>query len=98
MSKRSEKARGKAAANRKDKLFRSLDGGIDDALESQGVQMLGLSIRNHAFSCLLTIRADIGGVRSVSFVASNNVINCLLKAQNDAEMDRLTWRTDEYYK
>ena len=86
------------AAKRRDALVRALDYGIVGALESQGIELLGLSIRHRAFNCLLTIRADVGGDRQVAFVGSDSIINCFLKAESDASQGSLHWTIDKFYK
>lgn len=97
MSRQSDKKKEERETRRRDALVRALDHGIVDALDLQGIHLLGLSIRHDAYSCLLTIRADIGGVRSVAFVGADSIINCYLKAHTDANSDSLTWTTDKYY-
>lgn len=76
---------------KRDALVRALEFGIVGALESQGIEMLGFSFKYDAFNSLMTIRAVVGGVKSVAFVGSDTVINCILKAQSEAQRDGLVW-------
>lgn len=82
---------------RRDELVKALDFGIVGALENQGVELLGLSLKHDAFNCLLTVRADVGGVRSVCFIGSDCIINAFLKLQADASRGALKWKEDLYY-
>lgn len=82
---------------RRDQLVKVLDFGLAGSLESQGIHLLGLSLKYDAFNCLLTIRAEIAGVRSVSFVGSDSISNCFLKAQSDASRGALKWKEDCYH-
>lgn len=97
MSRQLDEEREVRAAKRSAALMKALDYGIVGALQTQGIDLLGLSIRYDAFNCLLTIRADIGGVRSVCFVGSDSIANCYLKAESDASRDALKWRPDAFY-
>lgn len=79
-------------------LAKALDYGLAGALEAQGIILIGFAIKYDAFNCLMTIRAEFGGVRNVAFVGSDNIINCILKAQSEARGDRLKWRVDKYHE
>lgn len=98
MSRQSDRKKEEREAKRRNTLVRALDYGIVDALEAQGIELLGLSIKHDAFSCLLTIRAAVGGERKVAFVGSDTIINVFLKAEIDASHGRLTWTMDNYFK
>lgn len=80
-------------SKRRDALIRALDYGIVGALENQGIELIGISIKHDAFNCLLTLRADIGGSRQVCFVGSDSIVNCFLKAESDASRNELKWRS-----
>lgn len=77
-------------------LAKALDHGIVGGLEVQGIQLLGLSIRHSAMDCLVTLRADVGGVRKVAFIGSDTIVNCFLKCYSDVARDRLHWRVDKF--
>lgn len=82
---------------RRDALVRALEFGIVGALEIQGIHLVGLAIKYDAFNCLLTIKADVQGTRSVCFVGSDTMMNVLLKADAMAANDALVWRADQYH-
>lgn len=82
---------------RRSALVKALDFGIVGGLESQGIELLGFAIKYDAFNCLLTIKAVVGGTRSVAFVGSDSIINCFLKAASDARNNALNWRADKYH-
>lgn len=82
---------------RRSTLVKALDFGIVGALESQGVELLGIAFKHNAYDCLMTIKADVGGTRSISFVGSDTIINCILKAYGAASRNELRWRPDQYH-
>ena len=77
-------------------LVKALEFNLVDALHNQGATLLGFAIRYDEFSCLLTLKVDINGVKCVSFVGSDTIMNCLLKADAEAAGNRLKWRADKY--
>lgn len=81
---------------RRDKLVKVLDFELVGTLETQGITPLGFAVKWDAWECLLTMKADIGGVRHVAFVGSDTIINCLIKTVSQAQADRLRWREDIY--
>lgn len=82
---------------KRDALVKALEYGLAGALESQGVGLLGFSIKYDTFNCLMTIKAVVGDVRSVAFVGSDTMINCILKADSEARRHTLHWRLDQYH-
>lgn len=86
----------KNSTRRQEAIVRALDFGLVGALESQGIELLGFSVSHDAYSCRIVLRADIGGRRSVAFVYAGNIINCVLRAQADAQNDNLRWGKDKY--
>lgn len=82
---------------KRDLLVKVLEFGLVGALEAQGIELLGFAFKYDAFNSLMTIKADIGGVRSVCFIGSDTLINCILKAHSEACRDTLTWRADKYH-
>lgn len=97
MSRQLEIAQEQRETAKRDSLVKALEFGIVGALESKGVELLGFAIKYDAFNCLLTVRAQVGGVRSVAFVGSDSIINCFLKVQAEALNDELHWRKDKYH-
>jgi len=83
---------------KRDALVAALTFGLPGSLEHQGITLLGFTIKYDAWDCLMTIRADIGGTRSVCFVGSDTIINCILKADSGAKNNTLRWREDRYHK
>jgi len=78
------------------KLVMALEFNLVAALENQGATLLGFAIRYDEFSCLMTLKVDINGVKCVAFVGSDTIMNCLLKADTAAALNRLKWRADQY--
>lgn len=83
-------------SKRRDALIKALDYGIVGALQTKGIELLGLSLKYDAFNCLLTIRAEKAGARCVAFVGSDSIINCFLKAESDASRGALKWKEDSF--
>ena len=79
-------------------LVKALDFGIVGALEAQGIELLGFAFKYDAFNALMTIKAEVGGVRSICFIGSDTVINCILKAFSEARRNELRWRADKYHQ
>jgi hypothetical protein len=82
---------------KRDALVRALEFGIAGALEYQGAELLGFSIRYDSFNCLMTIKAIVDGVHSVAFVGSDTMMNCILKADSEARRHSLHFRQDKYH-
>lgn len=83
---------------RRDTLVRALEFGIVGALANQGFTMRGLAIKYNELDCLLTLKAERDDKVYVSFVGSDSMINCLLKAERQALGNVLRWRRDKYQK
>lgn len=81
---------------RRDALVKALDFELAGTLDTQGITLLGFAVKYDAWECLLTLKADIGGERNVSFVGSDTVMNCILKSVIYARQDRLRWKLDAY--
>jgi hypothetical protein len=98
MSRQVDVVREQRETARRDALVKALEFSLSGALELNGITLLGFAVKYDAYECLLTLKADIGGTRSVSFVGSDSVMNAILKATSAAENDRLRWREDIYGK
>lgn len=85
-------------SKKRDALVKALEFGLVGALEAQGIMLLGLALKFDGYDCLMTVKADVGGVRRVAFVGSDTIINCILKAEGAALNGGLRWRDDQYYK
>jgi len=83
-------------SKKRDSLYMVVEFGLAGALESQGIVLLGLAIKHDAWDCLMTIKADIDGVKHVAFVGSDTLSNTFLKAYGMAKNDRLRWREDKF--
>lgn len=77
-------------------LVKALEFNLVDALHNQGATLLGFAIRYDEFSCLMTLKVDINGVRCVAFIGSDTIMNCVLKADSEAAANRLKWKADKY--
>ncbi len=82
---------------RQDALVRALEFSLVDELRTQGIELCGFAIKYQPFQCLLTLKADVSGVRSVSFVASDSMMNSIVKASSMAYHESLKWQKDKYH-
>ena len=82
---------------KRDLLVKVLEYGFVGALEAQGIELEGFSFKYDAFNCLMVVKATLGGKRSVAFIGSDSVINCILKAYSEARRSGLRWREDKYH-
>ena len=96
MSRQLEQLQEERETKRRDAVIRGLEFELPGALEMQGITMLGFAVKFDAYECLMTIKADVGGVRKVSFVGGGSVVDCILKAVQAAKGERLRWRVDVY--
>lgn len=78
------------------RLVRALEFGIADTLDMQGVMLMGFAFKFDQHSCLMTMKGVIAGKYHVAFVASDTVINVILRAYSDTNNDALHWRPDKY--
>lgn len=85
-------------SKRHDQLIRVLEFGLEGAIGHSGGVLTGFSVKISEWECLMTVRAVRGDVPVVAFIGSDNLINCLLKAERDASADKLKWREDRYAK
>lgn len=83
---------------RRDKLVYALEHGLVGVIRSQGMELLGLAIKYSDSGCLLTIKVIAGERRSVAFVGSDTIVNCIVRAYADAYNNRLKWQADKYHR
>lgn len=98
MSRQLDEAGEEREKSRRLALIKALEYGLVRALENQGAMLRGFAIRYEEFNCLMTLRADINGIRHVSFIGSDTMMNCLIKADVTAAQNRLKWQPDKYFK
>ena len=96
MSRQLEQLRELRETKRRDALVRALEFELAGSLETQGTTLLGFAMKFDAYECLMTIKAVAGGERQVAFVGAGSPIDCILKAVQAANADRLRWREDHY--
>lgn len=83
---------------RDQRVAEALDYKLYETLQIYGIEMLGIAFKHGPSDCLMTLKAYVGGTFSVCFIGSESMASAILKAVNDAENDRLTWRPDKYHK
>jgi hypothetical protein len=98
MSRQLEQKQEQRETAKRDALFQALEHGLPGALAFQGIELLGFAIKYGDFDCLMTIKAYVGETRSVCFVGSDTMTNCILKADAEARRGALKWRKDKYHK
>lgn len=82
---------------RRDQLIKAVEYGLVTALVNQGAELRGFSIRYEDYDCLLTVRADLNGIRHVAFINSDTIMNCIIRASSAAAGNRLSWQRDKYF-
>lgn len=98
MSRQLEQKTEERTARKQVALVRALEFEMAGSLEAVGITMVGFAIKWDAWECLLTLKADIGGVRNVAFIGSDSPINAILKTVAATQNDRLRWKVDKYAK
>lgn len=98
MSRQLELKREQRTTAKHNALVKALEFGLVGALESQGIELLGLAIKYDPFNCLLTLKAIIDDDQVVAFVGSDTIVNCILKADSEARRNSLAWRPDKYHQ
>lgn len=96
MSRQLELDKEVAESKRRDTLVRALEYELAGLLQMSDIMMHGFAVKYDDFECLMTLKADVQGIRSVAFVASDGVIGCVLKAVQMVKYDRLRWKEDVY--
>jgi predicted membrane protein len=98
MSRQLDLVREEKETKRREALVKALEFELPGLLEIQGITMVGFAVKYDAYECLMTLKADVGGVRQVCFIGASSVIGCILNAVQAARNDRLRWRVDKYHK
>ncbi len=96
MSRQLDVKREQREDQRRDALVKALEFGLVGALESQGIDLRGFSIKYEAFNCLLTLRADRNGKWIIAHIGSDTMVNAILRAESDALHQALRWADDKY--
>ena len=96
MSRVLEQVKEERETARRNALVAALEYKLPGTLETQGITLTGFAVKYDAYECLMTIKADIGGARHVSFVGGGSVMDCIIKSVRAAEADRLRWKEDIY--
>ena len=96
MSRQLDKEEEDRGSSRRLALEKALNSELAETLDLSGITLLGFAVKYDAWECLLTLKADVAGVRRVSFIGSDTVTNAVLKALSAAKYDRLRWKDDIY--
>lgn len=83
-------------SKRRDACVNALEYELPIALRLQDIEFYGFSVKYDDYECLMTLKADVHGVRSVAFVASDGPVGCVIKATKMARAQRLRWKEDAY--
>lgn len=96
MTRQLDQVREERETKRRIALVKALEYELPGVLEIQGITLLGFAVKYDAFECLMTVKGVIAGERHVCFVGGASVVDCILKAVQAAQYDRLRWRVDKY--
>lgn len=83
-------------STRRDTLIKAIEFGIVGALESQGMTFRGFSIKYRDFDCFMVVKAKVDDRWMIAYVASDSIMNCLLKSYQEARSETLSWSKDKY--
>ncbi len=97
MSRQLDQERETREVKKRDALFRALEFSLVGALEFNGVELIGFSLKYEAFDCRMVVKAVVAGVNSVCFLNSDTLTNCILKADSGASRGSLNWKVDKYH-
>lgn len=89
------KAEEKEAA-RQEEVIRVLEFSLAGAIEFNGGELRGFSMRYFPFDCMLTLKASFEGKWFVAFISGESMINCILGAQRQAAHGTILWIADKY--
>lgn len=96
MSRQLDLARETKERERRDTLVKAIEYGLVGALQSQGMTFRGFSIRYRDFDCFMVVKAEIDERWLVAYVATDSIMNCLLKSYQEARSETLHWARDKY--
>lgn len=74
----------------------SIYGGLEEAVEYAGAELLGFSVSYRGIDVLVTIRAKFPAARMVGFVGAASLPAALGKAAQEVSKDGFRWKTDSY--
>lgn len=96
MSRQLDLATEKREATRQLEVVKSLEFALAGAIEFQGGQLRGFSMRYSEFDCLMTLRAQFEQKWVVAFLSSETMIGCILSAQRKVSHNAIRWEPDQY--
>lgn len=79
-------------------VLRALHFGLVNAVQQNGTELLGFSVRLDEWDTLITLRAVEDGVRKVAFVGADTLPNAIIKVVREGKRDKLVWREDKWAK
>lgn len=77
-------------------LVRAVEFELQSAVALTGGVLTGFSVKIDEWQTLITLKAIVDDVPSVSFVGADSLTGCFLKAVREARSDKLAWREDKW--
>lgn len=77
-------------------LLLAVYGGLQDAVNRNGGELVGVGIKFGDEELLMTLRAVFPGGRMVAFVGAEGLPAGFVKATREAGRDQLRWREDKF--
>lgn len=77
-------------------ILAALEFELVGAIAHAGGVLTGFSMKIGEADCLMTLRAEYGSKRMVSFVGCPDMSSCFRKAVSSAYTDALKWREDQF--
>jgi hypothetical protein len=93
-----EQASEERQRKRHDRIAYAVEFGLEKAYGECQVEIHGFSVKCSGNDYLMTLRAEVDGVRVIRFVGGDSIGGCFLKAVREATGDREAWRVDKWGK
>lgn len=96
MSRQLEQAWEEKRARREKLIVRAVEFELVGMFSGNGSALTGFSVKIAPDECLVTLRAMVHDVPSISFVGAEDLGGALVKAARMGKRDKLNWRVDDY--
>lgn len=79
-------------------MLHAVYGGLEKAVQANGGELHGFSVKLNGGDCLITLRAVFPEGGLITFVGAEDLPAALRKAVKEGHRDTLGWREDRYAK
>lgn len=96
MSRQLEQKSEERFEKRKNEILIAVEFGLAQVIEASGGLYAGFAFKNRGSDCLLILKSVVDGIPQVSFVGSEDLGGCLIKACRLGRGEKLVWKADKY--